>query len=122
MADRGVMRETIAPACPRVKVKNPAPGVWTAGGARMPAKFAEALEQNQKLSSCCRHPENHEIEALFSNPDDCKGCPDIYIYHCTCGRQHRRFCVGGNPMRDGETDYAALAKIGREEEKRPFWE
>lgn len=111
-------------ACARVKVKNPAPDVWTAGGARLPLKYAEALEQNQLLSSCCRHPENHEIEAWFSSDEDKdRGIPDIYIFFCTCGRKHRRFCVGGNPkLPNGEIDYAALAASGREEERRPFWD
>lgn len=111
-------------ACARVRVKNPAPDVWTAGGARLPVRYAEALEQNQQIASCCRHPENHEIEAWYSSDEDkAKGVPDIYIFICTCGRMHRRFCVGGNPkLPDGSVDYAALAKAGREEEKRPFWE
>lgn len=110
-------------ACPRVKVKNPALGVWTAGGARLPLKYAESLEQNQQIASCCRHPENHEISAWYSSDEDkAKGVPDIYIFHCQCGRDHRRFCVGGNPrLKDGSVDYAALHKMGREEEKRPFW-
>jgi hypothetical protein len=78
----------------------------------IPAKYIEALEQNQQIASCCRHPENHEIEAFYSNGDerwrgkdparDMPNPPDIYIMHCTCGRQHRRFCVGGG--------------------ERPFWE
>ena len=85
-------------ACPRwpvPKVMKIVPG--------FPVKYIEALEQNQQIASCCRHPENHEIEALFSSEADRdKGIPDIYIFHCTCGRKHRRFCVGGG--------------------KRPFWE
>lgn len=63
----------------------------------LPIKFIEALEQNQQISSCCRHPENHEVEALYSTPDE--KVPDIYIFHCTCGRKHRRFCVGGGDQR-----------------------
>ncbi len=75
-----------------------------------PVKYIEALEQNQKISSCCRHPENHELEAWYSSDEDRdKGIPDIYIFHCTCGRQHRRFCVGGNNPVTGEKD------------RRPFW-
>lgn len=111
-------------ACPRVKVKNPAPNVWTAGGARIPLKYAEALEQNQQIASCCRHPENHDISAWYSSEKErATGKPDIYVFHCPCGRVHRRFCVGGNPMTpDGEIDYAALAAVGREPEMRPFWE
>jgi hypothetical protein len=72
-------------------------------GTLIPQRFIEALEQNQQIASCCRHPENHDIEAWFScEADRDKGIPDIYILHCTCGRQHRRFMVGGG--------------------KRPFWE
>lgn len=110
-------------AAPRVRVKNPAPDVWTAAGQRIPIRWAEALEQNQQIASCCRHPENHEISAWYSSDADrAKGVPDIYVFHCPCGRNHRRFCVGGTPMtKDGEVDYAALAAIGREEETRPIW-
>ena len=67
----------------------------------IPAKYVEALEQNQQIASCCRHPENHDIEALKSS--EAEELPDIYIFHCTCGKQHRRFCVGGG-------------------DSRPFWE
>ncbi len=82
-------------ACPRRPVQE-----WH---SILPIKWIEDLEQNQKIASCCRHPENHEIEALFSSDGEKeKGVPDIYIFHCTCGRQHRRFCVGGG--------------------QRPFWE
>lgn len=80
-------------ACPRI----PASKVWTL----LPAKYIEALEQNQKIASCCRHPENHEIEALKSNENE--AAPDIYIFHCTCGKKHTRFCCGGG-------------------DARPFWE
>ena len=66
----------------------------------LPVKYFEALEQNQQIAHCCRHPENHEIEAWYSSEADRdKGVPDIYIMHCTCGRQHRRFCVGGGDTR-----------------------
>lgn len=71
----------------------------------LPLKYIEGLEQNQKIASCCRHPENHEIEAFYSSeaerwrgkdPDrDMPNPPDIYKNHCTCGRVHTRFCVGG---------------------------
>jgi hypothetical protein len=63
---------------------------------RLPLKFVTSLEQNQQIASCCRHPENHDIEAWFSCAEDAdKGIPDIYILHCQCGRRHTRFCVGG---------------------------
>ena len=80
-----VLPETQVPACPKVKVADFPPGF-------IPTKYFEALEHNQMIASCCRHPENHDIEALKSHPDE--PAPDIYIFHCTCGRKHRRFCVG----------------------------
>ena len=81
--------ETIVLACPRYKVSKLM--------NRLPIRFIEALEHNQKLASCCRHPENHTLEAWFSSDDDRdRGVPDIYIFTCTCGRKHRRFCVGGS--------------------------
>lgn len=80
---------------------------------KLPLKYIEALEQNQKISSCCRHPENHEIEAFYSwegerwrgkDPEkDMPNPPDIYKFHCTCGKVHTRFCVGSG-------------------DERPFWE
>lgn len=75
--------------CPRIPVAKL--------GDLIPTKFIEALEQNQKIESCCRHPENHDIEALKSS--EAETVPDIYIFHCTCGRQHRRFMCGGNDIR-----------------------
>ena len=63
-------------ACPRVKVAS--------CPARLPAKYIENLEQNQLIESCCRHPENHEVEAWFSCEDERpKGTPDIYKFYCT---------------------------------------
>ncbi|TPN11713.1 hypothetical protein [Mesorhizobium sp. B2-1-2] len=68
--------------------------------ALLPPKFIEALEQNQKIASCCRHPENHDIEAWYSSEAEAeKGVPDIYKNHCTCGRVHVRFMVGGGDER-----------------------
>lgn len=66
-------------------------------GRIIPAKYIEALEQNQKIASCCRHPENHDIEAFYSREGET--APDIYVFHCTCGKRHTRFCVGGGDMR-----------------------
>lgn len=71
-------------ACPRVKV--------SVLGSLIPIRFFETLEQNQLIASCCRHPENHEIEALKSSESE--RAPDIYVFHCTCGRKHRRFMCG----------------------------
>lgn len=79
-----VLPETQVPACPKVKV------------ADLPEGFLKKshiahLEQNQQIASCCRHPENHEVEARKSHPDE--QVPDIYVFHCTCGKKHRFFCV-----------------------------
>jgi hypothetical protein len=83
-------------ACERVKVAD--------CPAKLPIKYIEALEHNQKIDSCCRHPENHDISAWYSSEAEAaKGVPDIYKFHCTCGRTHVRFCMGGG-------------------DKRPYWE
>lgn len=75
----------------------------------LPVKYLEALEHNQKIASCCRHPENHDIAAYYSNEQerwrdknperDMPNPPDIYIFICTCGRKHPRFCVGNGDER-----------------------
>ena len=80
-----VLPPSQVPACPRVKVADLPEG-------HLKQNHVDALEQNQRISSCCRHPENHEVEALKSHPAE--QAPDIYIFHCTCGRKHRFFCVG----------------------------
>lgn len=84
---------TLARVCERVPVRK-----WL---HIIPKKYLEALEQNQQIHSCCRHPEEHDIEAFKSKPEET--APDIYVFHCKCGRRHRRFCVGGG-------------------DERPFWE
>jgi len=63
----------------------------------IPIKYLEALEQKQELASCCRHPETHDIEAFKSRAAET--APDIYVFHCPCGRRQRRFCVGGGDDR-----------------------
>lgn len=69
-------------------------------GSALPLKYVESLQHNQQIATCCRHPENHEIEALYSSEEDKnKGHPDIYIFHCTCGKKHTRFCVGVDDTR-----------------------
>lgn len=89
-----VLPETQVQACPRVRVADLPEGF-------LKQSHIDHLEQNQKIRSCCRHPENHEVEALKSHPDE--GAPDIYVFHCQCGKKHRFFCVG-------KTD-----------DNRPFW-
>jgi len=82
-----VLPVTQVPACPRVKMSD------LPKGHIPPAFYEKAMEHNQKANSCCRHPENHEIEARRSHPDE--KAPDIYIFYCTgCGRKHINFCVG----------------------------
>lgn len=84
-----VLPETDVPACPRVKVAD-------LPKRHLNQKHIEHMEQNQKIASCCRHPENHEVEARKSHPEE--PAPDKYIYHCKCGRKHRFFCLGfGDP-------------------------
>lgn len=80
-------------ACKRVKAAK----VWHV----IPPHYIEALERNQLIASCCRHPENHEIEAWFSSPRDAaEGNPDIYKFHCSCcGNVHTRFCIGDGDLR-----------------------
>jgi hypothetical protein len=92
-----VLPETQVIACPKRKVAD-FPAGW------IPQYLFDNVEQDQKLASCCRHPENHEIEARKSHPDE--QAPDIYVLYCTCGRKHRRL-IG--------------AKFDRPE-GRPYWE
>lgn len=96
-------------ACPRVPVAKVM--------YKLPIRYIEALEQNQQISSCCRHPENHSIEAWFSSPQQAEtGAPDIYKFFCTCGRVHVRFCVGGDhPLADAFPDKPEMRDI------RPRW-
>ena len=82
--------ETTALACPRVRVANLPEGF-------LKKNHIEDLEHNQQIASCCRHPENHEVEAFKSHPEE--KAPDIYIFHCQCGRKHRFFCVGMTDVR-----------------------
>lgn len=77
--------ETLVQACPRVKVADLPEGF-------LKQNHVEALEHNQLIASCCRHPERHDVEALRSHPDE--KAPDIYVFHCTCGKKHRFLCVG----------------------------
>lgn len=86
----GIAPETQVAACPRVRVADLPEG-------HLKQSHIDKLEQNQLARSCCRHPENHEVEARKSHPDEL--APDIYIFHCTCGRKHRFFCVGATDTR-----------------------
>lgn len=85
-----ILPETIVPHSPRRRLSD-----FPAGF--IPPRFYERnLEQNQQVSSCCRHVEDHDIEAFKSHPDE--PAPDVYVIYCgTCGRKHRRLCVGTGP-------------------------
>ena len=82
-----ILPETfVANVCPRLPVAAFPPGF-------LKVKWSEALEQNQKIASCCRHPENHTISAHKSHPNE--PAPDIYHFHCDgCNRIHRFVCLG----------------------------
>lgn len=82
--------ETQVPACPKVKVSD-------LPEKHLKQNHIERLEHDQTLASCCRHPENHEVEARKTHPDE--QAPDIYIFHCTCGKQHRFMCAGATDVR-----------------------
>jgi hypothetical protein len=84
-AKGAILPETQVPHSPRRKVSDFPPGF-------LKQNHIERMEQNQQIAPCCRHPENHEVEALKSHPDE--PAPDVYVYHCTCGKKHRFFCVG----------------------------
>lgn len=78
--------ETTVQACPKRHMSDFPEGF-------IPARYYESnLEHNQLIAHCCRHPENHMIEALKSHPEE--RLPDIYIFHCDCGRKHRWFMAG----------------------------
>jgi hypothetical protein len=85
-----VLPETQVECCPKRRVADFPPGF-------LKPKHIASLEQDQKLASCCRHPENHKVKAKKSHPDE--KCADIYIFYCTCGRKHRFFCVGYEDVR-----------------------
>lgn len=90
-AKGAALPKTTVSACPRVKVADLPEGF-------LKQTHIEHLEHNQLISSCCRHPENHEVEALKSHPDE--KAPDIYIFHCnSCNRRHRFLCCGLDDVR-----------------------
>jgi len=85
-----------------------------------PRLYERNLEHNQQVQSCCRHPENHDIEAWYSSEEQAAtGIPDIYKIICTAvhedsirpngERWHQIFCVGGSDPAVPDT-------------RRPFWE
>ncbi len=80
-----VLPSTQVLACPRVRMAD-FPEGW------IPKRlYAKATEENQLVASCCRHPENMEIAAFKSHPEE--KVPDPYILYCTCGRRHINFGV-----------------------------
>lgn len=96
-------------ACPRVPVQSVQ--------HLLPIKYLTAIAIHA-ARDCCRHPENHDIEAWFSKAaEQAKGTPDIYKFYCkTCEAEglpacHVRFCLGG----DHPTDPV-------KKDQRPFWD
>lgn len=98
-------KSTHVVACIRHPVKKLARGL-------IPQYMIEWLEQKQELSHCCRHPENHDLIAFKSHPDET--APDIYVFICPeshyLGRtedgeevwgeaHHTRFMIGGGDVR-----------------------
>lgn len=94
-------------ACPRIKLAK-----LIKSGTVGPRFYEKNLEHNQQVNLCCRHIDNHDIEAWYScETDRDRGVPDIYIIYCNgCGRRHFRFCVGGSVGSGGVV------------ERRPYWE
>lgn len=93
-------------ACPRIPLQQ---ALKIAPAVR---QYFESVEKNAP-NECCRQVGNLEIEAWYScEADRAKGIPDIYKLHCSCGRCHVSFCVGGsrNPVTKEITH------------PRPFWE
>lgn len=82
-----VLPKTRVLVCPRVRVSDFPVGF-------IPPKYYErSLEQNQLIASCCRHPENHFIEAWKSHKDE--EAPDQYVFICDgCKRQHVHWLLG----------------------------
>lgn len=80
-----VLPETQVVACRRVKVADLPPD-------HLKPEHIAHLEQNQQIASCCRHPENHEVEARKSHPAE--PAPDTYIFYCKCGKKQEFFCCG----------------------------
>jgi len=64
-------------------------------------------------NACCHEVSNIEIDAWFSKESvQQEGIPDVYKLHCSCGRCHVSFCVGGS------TDPVSKQVT----HPRPFWE
>ena len=85
-----VLPPTQQKALPRVKISDLPPN-------HIPLRWVERLEHDQLLRSCCRHPENMEIEGFKSHPEELM--PDVFKMYCRCGRTHHFFFVG----EEGET-------------------
>jgi hypothetical protein len=68
---------------------------------------------NNAPNECCHVVGNIEIEAWYSKQTvKDEGIPDVYKLHCSCGRAHVSFCIGGSkdPVTKENTH------------PRPFWE
>lgn len=107
-------RETQVVCCPRRPVSSFPPGFIA------PRLYEKNLEHNQLVASCCRHPENHEIEARKSRPEE--PVPDIYVFYCSCGRAHRVFCVGALKRVKSIGYGQGLVQHRHESDVRPEWQ
>lgn len=96
--------------CPRVPVR----ALMNDAIKMLPVRYMEALEHNQLIKSCCRHPENHDIIAFKSHPD--LDDPDIYQFICDqCGNVHTRFLCEGVAFSDIHDEFK------HEPARVPYW-
>lgn len=86
---------------PRVDIP-PKPESEIVPAKHLDARYLEALEHNQKLSGCCRRPEESGHTARFfstpsadKTPETQTTIPDVLIIWCgECGRKHVRLMIG----------------------------
>lgn len=63
----------------------------------MPAKYALAQMNNDKLYECCRDLDNLTVN-YYRTPTEKGGKVDLMITQCTCGRKHYRVALGGGKV------------------------
>ena len=89
----------------------------------LPVKFVERLEQDQLLPSCCRHPENHLIEAWYTcEAEENAGTPDLYRLICTAvhpKQWDKEKKLWYHPRPNGERWHNRLMCTPNE---RPYWD
>jgi hypothetical protein len=66
-----------------------------------PEEMLTVMENNQQLKICCRHVDNHLVEARYTSAQQARsGVPDYYIFHCTeCGCRHHQAMHGIGDVR-----------------------